>query len=529
MNKALTRMTLPELIEAPNAPLLEISGLCEDSRSVCPGDAFVATRGGTSDGHDYAAAAARGGAVCILAERPLPELSVPVVQLGDLRERRGALAAKLYGDPSADVVCVGVTGTNGKTTIAHHIACLAQGLGLNAGYLGTLGWGAVAAAKPPAAESRIPNGALLDCRHSGGKPGRGAKIPRVFRGAETPQFIPSRLTTEGAIATQKRLACLRRLGCGWAVLEASSHALAQRRVDNIAFDFAVFSNLTRDHLDYHKNFAAYAAAKRRLFQFPGLRCAVINIDDDFGRRLAGSLTGMEVVTYGRGDADILWGRLAHRRTGVRGLLQTPWGDVELAAPVCGDFGLANLAAAVGVLGAAGKPLDAVAEAVAGLPPVPGRMEFIRLPGRPSVVVDYAHTPDALAKALTALRRHCRGKLICVIGCGGDRDAGKRPIMARVAADLADQAWFTSDNPRSENPAAIIADMLAGLDDASKVTAEADRASAIAAAIAAAAAQDLVMVAGKGHEDHQEVSGKKHPFSDRTLARLVLEAQSGRKR
>ena len=520
MSTALASMGLPELLDARDAPPIEISGLCEDSRGVGPGDAFVATKGAALDGHDYAAAALRGGAVCVLAERPLPQLCGPVVQVRDLRARRAALAAKLYGNPSAHMVCVGVTGTNGKTTIAHQVACLAQGLGLDAGYLGTLGWGAVAneAAASPA-ESPAANRPLLNrsAREMG------MEGPRPRKGPQAPRFAPSRLTTEGAIGTQRRLARLRRLGCSWAALEVSSHALAQGRVDRVAFDFAVFSNLTRDHLDYHGSFAAYAEAKGRLFQFASLRCAVINIDDAFGRRLAGGLKGMEVVTYGGRGADLRWTRVAHRQGGLSGLLQTPWGKVELSASVCGDFGLANLAAAIGVLGAAGQSLDAIAAVVAGLPPVPGRMEFVRRCGRPSVVVDYAHTPDALAKALSALRPHCRGRLICVLGCGGDRDAGKRPIMAQAAVALADRAWFTSDNPRSEDPAAIIAAMLAGLSDASKVTVEADRAAAIRAAIAYAGADDLVVVAGKGHETHQEARGEKRPFSDRSLVRRVLAA------
>lgn len=525
MSAALASMRLPELLDAPHAPSIEISGLCEDSRSVGLGDAFVATRGAALDGHDYAAAALRRGAACVLAERPLPELAGPVVQVRDLRARRAALAAKLYGNPSADLVCVGVTGTNGKTTIAHQVACLAQGLGLEAGYLGTLGWGPVAnqGVAPPAEGSRSGR-PLLNGRTSGCAKKTAAGGRKLRKGLRAPRFAASRLTTEGAISTQRRLARLRSLGCSWAALEVSSHALAQRRVEQIAFDYAVFSNLTRDHLDYHGSFAAYAAAKRRLFQFASLRCAVINIDDDFGRRLADSLTGMEVVTYGGDRADLRWTRVTHRRDGLSGLLQTPWGRVELAASACGDFGLANLAAAIGVLGAAGQSLDAIAAVVADLPPVPGRMEFIRRCGLPCVVVDYAHTPDALTKALKALRPHCQGKLICVFGCGGDRDTGKRPIMAQAAVALADRAWFTSDNPRSEDPAAIIADMLAGLPDASKVSAQADRAAAIEAAIAHAGSDDLVVVAGKGHETHQETQGERRPFSDRALVRRVLAAR-----
>ena len=477
-------MSLRRLIDGPGTPALEIAGLSEDSRQIHPGEAFIATRGAAFDGHDYAVEAIGRGAACVLAERPLPGLGAPVVQVENLRARRGALADKFYAAPSRALTCAGVTGTNGKTTIAHQMASLANAVDLDAAYMGTIGWG---------------------------RPGRLAR---------------SRLTTESAILTQKRLACLRQRGCSWAMLEVSSHALAQERVDTIAFDYAVFSNLTRDHLDYHADFDAYGAAKRRLFEFPSLRCAVINIDDQFGYGLARSLAQVDVLTYGQEGADISWEGVEHRADGLRARLCTPWGNASVSAPVYGDFGLANLAAAIGVLVAADQPLEAVCEAAGALSPVPGRMEFFRATGRPTVVVDYAHTPDALAKALAASRRHVEGALLCVVGCGGDRDAGKRPMMGRVAATLADQVWLTSDNPRSEDPVAIMRDMAAGIEDASPVTLEADRSVAIAQAIDAAGAGDLVVVAGKGHEDYQEIDGRRHPFSDREAVRQAMGLPEG---
>ena len=477
-------VSLRRLIDAPATPALEIAGLSEDSRHIQPGEAFIATRGAAFDGHDYAAEAVGRGAACVLAERPLPGLGAPVVQVENLRARRGALADKFYAAPSEELTCVGVTGTNGKTTIAHQMASLANAVHLDAAYMGTIGWG---------------------------RPGRLAR---------------SRLTTESAILTQKRLACLRQRGCSWAVLEVSSHALAQGRVDAVAFDYAVFSNLTRDHLDYHTDFDAYGAAKRRLFEFPSLRCAVINIDDEFGYELARSLAQVDVLTYGQDHADISWEGVEHRADGLWARLCTPWGAASVSAPVYGDFGLANLAAAIGVLAAAGQPLEAVCEAASALPPVPGRMEFFRADGRPTVVVDYAHTPDALAKALAAARCHAEGALLCVVGCGGDRDAGKRPMMGRIAAALADRVWLTSDNPRSEDPAVILRDMAAGIEDATPVVLEADRGAAIAQAIDAAGAGDLVVVAGKGHEDTQEVDGRRHPFSDREAVRQAMGLPGG---
>ena len=476
---ASSTMNLRTLLDAPAAPSIEVSGLAEDSRQVRPGDAFIAVKGAAADGHDHAAAAIERGAVCVLAERPLPPLPAPVVRVADLKARRGVLAAKFYREPSRRLVCIGVTGTNGKTSVAHQTACLAQGSGWPAGYLGTLGWGVPA------------------------------------------ELAPSRLTTEGAVNNHKRLACLQRRGCRLAALEVSSHALAQDRVAAVDFDYAVFTNLSRDHLDYHRSLADYGAAKRRLFEFPSLRCALVNVDDGFGRRLAASLPNLAVVTYGRG-ADLRWERLRHLDAGVRGRLQTPWGLVELEAPVCGDFGVANLTAAVGVLAAAGQPLAGIAAAARRLPGVPGRMEFFRCAGRPTVVVDYAHTPDALAKALVAARPHCAGRLRCVIGCGGDRDRGKRPLMAQAALAGADLVWLTSDNPRSEDPATIIGDMAAGLDDAgSRVVKEIDRAAAIQAALNGAAVEDLILVAGKGHEEHQQIEGRQLPFSDRALVRRLL--------
>ncbi len=479
MRASFQPMDLRTLLEAPSAPSIEISGLCEDSRRIKPGDAFVAICGDAFDGHDFAADAIDRGAACVLSERPLSSLAAPAVQVENLSLRRGALAARFHQQPSKAMTCIGVTGTNGKTTIAYQTAGLAASLGFRCGYLGTLGWG-------------LP-GALA----------------------------PSRLTTESAITTQQRLACLNDLGCTLAALEVSSHALAQGRADGISFDYALFSNLTRDHLDYHEDLTAYGAAKRRLFEFPSLRGAIINADDPFGLELTQSLPHLDVITYGQRNADILWNCIEHHEAGVRGRLRTPWGDCQVVAPVCGDFGLANLAAAIGALAAAGHPLAAIAAAASDLPKVPGRMEFFRQPGQPCVVVDYAHTPDALAKALSALRRHCRGKLICLVGCGGGRDIGKRPLMARISEDLADQVWLTSDNPRCEDPAKIIKDMIAGLRCASSAIAEMDRATAITAAIANANANDLILVAGKGHEGHQEIGGRRTPFSDRGIVRKIL--------
>lgn len=475
-------LTLAELLEAPDVPPVAVQGLTEDSRRVAPGDAFVAFRGAAADGHDHAADAVDRGAVAVLAERAIPELSgrVPVCVVADLQRRRGALAARLYGHPGVALHCVGVTGTNGKTSIAHSLADLASRCGRPAGYLGTIGWGRVGA------------------------------------------LAPARLTTEDPITTQRRLAALRDDGCGWAVLEVSSHALAQQRVDDVPFRAALFSNLSRDHLDYHADAAAYAAAKARLFHWPGLELAVLNGDDAFGRELAGSLApGVDVITYGAEAADVRWQDVDLAGGAARGRWVTPWGEAPLTVPVPAAFAVANAAAALAALCHAGVPLDKVAAALADLAPVPGRMERFVRPGRPLVVVDFAHTPDALEKVLTALRPATAGRLICVFGCGGDRDPGKRPLMAAAAEARADELWLTSDNPRSENPDAIIDDMRTGLSGRVPVRACADRRAAVAAAVASAGPADTVLVAGKGHEDYQEIRGRREPFSDRELVESLM--------
>lgn len=465
-----------------------VAGLREDSRQVQPGDVFLALAGDAADGHEFAADAVARGAVAVVAERPLDGLTVPVAVVPDLRRRRGALAARLYGSPGDRMHCVGVTGTNGKTSIAHYIADLAEQLGQPAGYLGTIGWGRVGALQA------------------------------------------ARLTTEDPVTVQQRLASLAGDGCHWAVLEASSHALAQERIVDVPFRTAVFSNLTRDHLDYHASDDDYAAAKARLFHWPGLEVAVLNADDAFGRRLAETLSpGVRCITYGSGrDAaddrkpDVHWAALELKGGGASGRWQTPWGSAPLCLPVQAEFSVANAAAAIAVLCAAGMPLVDVTDAARALSPVPGRMERFAAPGRPAVVVDYAHTPDALEKALAALRSATPGRLICVFGCGGDRDPGKRPLMAAAAERTADELWLTSDNPRSEDPERIIADMRGGLAGRVPAHENADRRDAITLAVAAAATGDTVLIAGKGHEDYQEARGVRRPFSDRALVQELMQ-------
>jgi UDP-N-acetylmuramoyl-L-alanyl-D-glutamate--2,6-diaminopimelate ligase len=478
-----------DVVSAPDAVgSMSVTGISDDSRSVCTGDLFVAVQGDASDGHDYVSAAVDAGAVAVLAERSV-QANVPVVIAEDLKRQRSAIADLIYGEPSGAMTCVGVTGTNGKTSIACFIAELVEKLGKPAGYMGTIGWG---------------------------EPG---------------DLSPASLTTESAIMVQARLAGFRDRALDWAVLEVSSHALDQHRVDAVRFNYAVFSNLSRDHLDYHEDFESYGRAKARLFRFPDLSAAVINLDDEFGRRLIAELDrAVPVLSYGEhGEADVRWSALEFHGAGVRGHFCTPWGAADFDLPLYGDFSVANVAAALCVLCDAGWSLAAVIRALESLTPVPGRMEFFA--GSPTLVVDYAHTPDALAKMLAALRPHLQSgsadqpaRLICLCGCGGDRDRGKRPLMAAAACAGADEVWLTSDNPRSEDPAAIIDDMLTGVPESAPVQVCVDRREAIEAAIRSAGPRDLVVIAGKGHEDYQEINGQKLPFDDRAIARALTEGR-----
>ena len=472
---------LPELDDLPD---VMVSGVNDDSRAINSGDAFIAVAGDVSDGHDHAAAAVARGAAVVLAERPVADCAVPVVVVPELKRQRSAIAARMLDDPSRQLHLAGITGTNGKTSVAYYLAELAGGLGHACGYLGTIGWG----------------------------------LPEDLQ-----QGV---LTTDSAINTQQRLRSLLDLGARWVAMEVSSHALDQDRVAAVQFDVGVFTNLSRDHLDYHGSLEAYGAAKARLFEM--VPAAVINSDDEFGARLIEMTSAADVLSYGR-QGDVRWRDLVFHDRGVSGVWHTPWGSAQFTLPLFGEIAVANLSAVLTVLCLAGESLDAVVELAGGIKPVPGRVEFFRGPAdqpTANVVVDYAHTPDALEKVLLTLRPHVSGRLICVIGCGGDRDAGKRPMMAAAAEAGADLVWLTSDNPRGEDPQSIIGDMTRGLRGTGDVRQCVDRREAIIAAFAETAADDLLLVAGKGHEDYQEVAGQRLPFSDRELVRDLLSTSSG---
>lgn len=475
------------------APEVVVSDITLDSRAVTPGAMFLAVPGRKQHGLQFVAQAMANGARAIAYE-PAPDTmppaidsSVPVLAVPDLRTRLGAIADFFFDRPSAQMSVVGVTGTNGKTTTAYLIAAAFDRLQRTAGYMGTLGFG--------------PIYALRDSSH----------------------------TTADCITVHRQLAMLRANGARHVGMEVSSHALDQGRIDGVRIHTAVFTNLTRDHLDYHGSFEAYGAAKERLFHRDEVKCCIVNADDVFGSELLARLLKRQdrlVIAYGckapaLGDQQLFATQIERIHEGMRIVLDGSFGRGTLETRLIGAFNVENLLAALGALLSLEVPLTAAITALAQCPAPPGRMEVICAPGRPRVVVDYAHTPDALAKALQTARQHTRGKLFCVFGCGGDRDAGKRPLMGDIAERSADVVILTDDNPRLEDPNAIIADILQGCRQPQTVIVERDRATAIARAIALAGTEDLVLIAGKGHERHQIIGRDVQRFSDQDAVRRSL--------
>ena len=481
-------------------PAIRVSALAMNSRAVSPGALFLACRGGERHGLEFADAAVRGGAVAIAAEpdadwdRPRLDalgrtLGVPVTTVAGLGAKAGEVAARFFGRPGDRLRLIGVTGTNGKTTVTQYLArVLAPDT--RCAVVGTLGAG----------------------------------YPDALR--------PTTHTTPDAVALQATLAALVADRAQAVALEVSSHALHQWRVGGLCFDTAVFTNLTRDHLDYHLTMEAYAEAKARLFRLPGLRLSVINTDDAFGLALFGeTVRRLPVVACGldgvpaHAERYVVAERVVADVAGLRLRVRSSWGEGELASPLLGRFNARNLLAVLAVLLEGGVVMDEALSRVARLRTVAGRMECLGGGERPLVVVDYAHTPDALAQVLGALREHCAGRLHCVFGCGGERDTGKRPLMGEAAENLADHVIVTDDNPRREDGDAIVAQILAGLREPTGATVERNRARAIARAIADAAPGDVVLVAGKGHEDYQQIGELRLPFSDRAVAQRLLAGEA----
>ena len=480
-------MSVQTLLEGwcDSVPDVVIKGIELDSRRVQDGQAFLAVAGASTHGLEYAAQAqARGASVIIhdgLAE--VPPLGIPAVAVQGLGTLLSSLGARFFHSPSDHLTIAGVTGTNGKTSTAHYIAQSWQRTSADAGIIGTIGYGPLASLKP------------------------------------------ANMTTPDPISLQAMLSGCIDQGVERLAMEVSSHALDQGRCDDVAFDAAVFTNLSRDHLDYHGTMEAYAAAKRRLFIDCHPRFAVINLDDSFGKTLAGEIAnGTQVFSYGTNGSSELRGKVLQMDSlGMTLRIDSPWGGGEVRTGLLGAFNVSNLLAAAGTLALLGMPWSQVMYQLEIMHAVPGRMQCMGGEvGRPVVVVDYAHTPDALKQALTALRSHLHGQLVCVFGCGGDRDSGKRPMMARVAESLADRIVITTDNPRGERPAAIIGDMLAGLEEPGQAQVVEDRAAAIRQAVLECGAGDIVLVAGKGHEAWQEMKGQKIPFSDEATVNAALE-------
>lgn len=472
-----------------------VNGVALDSRQVRPGYLFLACNGLAQRGHEFISAAVAQGAIAVAYEIAEGELSflsarvgnVPLLAVVNLSQQAGLIAERFYGYPSRDLFVIGITGTNGKTSCSQFLAHALNRDDRPCGIIGTLGNGLAG------------------------------------------QLTPGTHTTPDAITLHRLFADLRAAGARSVAMEVSSHALAQGRVSAVIFAAAVFTNLSRDHLDYHGDMAAYAAAKQRLFHAPNLRYAVVNGDDAFGQEILASLSPeVTAVSYGlsgpvAANVPHVQGKVLQlSREGLVIAVQTPWGEGRLQTPLLGRFNASNLLAVMATLLVTGMPLSEALQRLGQVRPVAGRMECFGGDGRqPLVVVDYAHTPDALEQALTALREHCRGQLWCVFGCGGDRDRGKRPLMGAAATRLADHVIITDDNPRSEDPAQIAADILADIADKERGTIIHDRHSAIAAAIEQAGADDVVLVAGKGHETMQQIGDRKYPFRDQAEVQRQL--------
>jgi UDP-N-acetylmuramoyl-L-alanyl-D-glutamate--2,6-diaminopimelate ligase len=472
---------------------IPLTDITLDSRQVRPGGAFLACRGSRHHGLDFAASVAANGAAAILWEpdgsRQPPELKsdIVVVAVPQLSARVSAIAGRYFGSPSQQVDVVGVTGTNGKTTCAWLLAQALTACDRPAAYLGTLG--------------------------------------SQFAGA----VQPGAHTTPDAVTTQRLLSGFAGQGAVAVAMEVSSHALVQHRVAAVHFNAAVFTNLTRDHLDYHGDMASYASAKASLFERDDIRLRVFNVDDAFGASLAArpefrdriACTQVQ-VTRNSGP----YVRACNPRFTTGGMefdLESSFGAATITAPLMGAFNVDNVLAVLAVLLGSGVPLSRCASVMRQLRAPSGRLESFAAAHQPLVVVDYAHTPDALAKALAVLRQHCAGRLIVVFGCGGDRDKGKRPQMGTIAKRLADVVVITDDNPRGESAQSIVAEILAGAGAAATVIH--DRAAAIEHAVSIANPDDVVLIAGKGHEDYQIIGDEKRPFSDQRVVRAALALAS----
>ncbi|EKD77997.1 MAG: hypothetical protein ACD_42C00091G0001, partial [uncultured bacterium] len=461
-------------------PAIEIAYVTNNSRDVVKNTLFLAYPGERADGRKYIVDAITKGAVAIAYEPSddfvLPQTSIPCIAVTHLKIKQSEIAARFYDFPSQQISVIGVTGTNGKTSVTHFIA---QAMSVSCGMIGTLGYG-------------------------------------FF-----PQLKKLTNTTPDGLQLQKIFAELLLQGAKTIAMEVSSHALAQQRVNDVLFHTAVFTNLTQDHLDYHHTMENYRDTKALLFQKPNLQNAVINIDDDAGKYFVEALqkpsgsAGVNVITYALHDnhADISVLKCTPTQYGFDINIKTPWGDGELHLPLIGEFNISNALATIGVLGILKMPFNKIIQSLSQLKTVNGRMQLFQAKNSVHTVVDYAHTPDALEKTLCSIRSHCTGKLWCVFGCGGDRDKTKRPTMGLIADNIADHIIITSDNARSEDPTQIAQDILSGVKNKNKCEIELDRVKAIEKAIHLAQKNDWVLIAGKGHETEQIIGNQVMHHSD----------------
>ena len=471
----------------------EVSGLQLDSRKLTPGELFIAVQGSHLDGKQYIAEAIRKGAVAILIEADEKNMTwqdhIPLIPVPALKQKLGHLASRFYGEPAHHLRMMGVTGTNGKTSCTHFIAQILESFHIHCGLIGTLGAG--------------------------------------FYG----HLEETGLTTPDAITVQATLKNFLKHHAKAVAMEVSSHSLDQGRVNDIPFEIGIFTNLTQDHLDYHGTMAAYAAVKKRFFDEWPMRYAVINADDPYGETWIESLKnkhqsmflyGLRKPALAASIPSIYTTHIQLSLQGIKVFLHSPWGEREIALPLIGQFNLSNVLAVLTALCLYGLPFDEVCDHLAQLKPVPGRMQLFGGDRKPLVVVDYAHTPDALEKVLEALRDHTQGKLICVFGCGGDRDREKRPHMAAIAESLADHVIVTNDNPRHEAPEQIVLEMMKGFKQPECVSVILDRSQAIEDSIQLASSGDCVLIAGKGAERYQQIGDEKIPFDDAEWVKKFLD-------
>ncbi len=488
---------LADFVAIESLPPLVISNIASHSDQITPGSAFIALPGISSNGIDYAIDAVKAGAVAVIydgadeySQQRVPLLRKQVdacwVPVEQLERANGFIVSRFFGDPAQAMTIVGITGTDGKSSVTHLVVQALSRIGKKCASIGTLGYG-------------IAN-----------------------------DLVPDSLTTPDAVSLQARLHEFRQKRCEYVVMEVSSHALEQFRVNGCDFDIAVLTNLGRDHLDYHGSHESYAAAKARLFHEFELSGRVVNADDAFGQQLSRAVDAKSLIRYstaGEGRSEVSLKSREISASGQNLVALTPLGEITAVTALLGDFNVENTLACIGTLIALGLDRQQIETAVKDLKPIPGRMEkFSGGAGRAAAVIDFAHTEQALRACLQACRGHTEGQLWCVFGCGGDRDRGKRSGMGRAAEELADRIIVTDDNPRNESPEKIVGEILAGMENPERACVVNNRQAAIEYALSQAAPGDLVVIAGKGHEQEQIIGNERRPFSDRHVVRRILQVQ-----